>query len=110
LDLRAALSLADGLLCTLFDPLGSDVLLPGPHRARILANFGAGIDHIALDAARAAGLAVSNTPDVLTDCTADLTLALMLMTLRGLGSGERRLRAGGWKGWGPRSIPLSCPN
>jgi len=100
-ELRAALSVADGLLCTLFDPLGPEVLLPGSHRARILANFGAGIDHIALDAARAAGLVVSNTPDVLTDCTADLTLALILMSLRGLGSGERRLRAGGWKGWGP---------
>jgi lactate dehydrogenase-like 2-hydroxyacid dehydrogenase len=59
------------------------------------------VDHIALDAARAAGLVVSNTPDVLTDCTADLTIALMLMTLRGLGSGERRLRAGRWNGWGP---------
>lgn len=100
-DLRAALSACDGLLCTLFDPLGPEVLLPGPHRARILANFGAGVDHIALGAARTAGLAVTNTPDVLTDCTADLTLALMLMTLRGLGAGERRLRAGRWNGWGP---------
>jgi glyoxylate reductase len=100
-ELRQALATADGVLCTLFDPLGPDVLLPGPHRCRILANFGAGVDHIALDAARSAGLVVTNTPDVLTDCTADLTIALILMTLRRLGSGERRLRSGRWTGWGP---------
>ena len=100
-ELRHALATADGVLCTLFDPLGPDVLLPGPHRCRILANFGAGVDHIDLDAARHAGVVVTNTPDVLTDCTADLTMALMLMTLRRLGSGERRLRAGRWTGWGP---------
>jgi glyoxylate reductase len=100
-ELREALASADGVLCTLFDPLGPDVLLPGPHRCRILANFGAGIDHVDLEAARRAGLVVTNTPDVLTDCTADLTMALILMTLRGLGSGERRLRAGRWLGWGP---------
>jgi lactate dehydrogenase-like 2-hydroxyacid dehydrogenase len=100
-DMRRALAEADGVMCTLFDPLGPDVLLPGPHRCRILANFGAGVDHVALPAARTAGLLVTNTPDVLTDCTADLTIALILMTLRGLGAGERRVRAGRWKGWGP---------
>jgi lactate dehydrogenase-like 2-hydroxyacid dehydrogenase len=100
-DLRRALAEADGILCTLFDPLGPEVLLPGPHRCRILANFGAGVDHVSLDAARRAGLTVTNTPDVLTDCTADLTIALILMTLRRLGAGERRLRAGRWEGWGP---------
>ena len=100
-ELRRVLSEADGILCTLFDPLGAEVLLPGTHRCRILANFGAGIDHIDLAAAKAAGLVVTNTPDVLTDCTADLTIALMLMTLRGLGAGERLLRDGHWKGWGP---------
>lgn len=99
--LRAALRESDGLLCTLFDPLGRDVLLPGPHRCRILANFGAGVDHIDVTAAREAGLTVTNTPDVLTDCTADLTIALILMTLRRLGTGERLLRAGRWAGWGP---------
>ena len=100
-EMRRALSEADGMMCTLFDPLGPDVLLPGPHRCRILANFGVGVDHVSLPAARAAGLLVTNTPGVLTDCTADLTIALILMTLRGLGSGERRLRAGQWTGWTP---------
>jgi lactate dehydrogenase-like 2-hydroxyacid dehydrogenase len=100
-EMRRALSEADGVMCTLFDPLGPDVLLPGPHRCRILANFGAGLDHVSVPAAHAAGLVVTNTPGVLTDCTADLTIALILMTLRGLGAGERRLRAGQWRGWGP---------
>jgi lactate dehydrogenase-like 2-hydroxyacid dehydrogenase len=100
-EMRRALSEADGMMCTLFDPLGPDVLLPGPHRCRILANFGVGVDHVSLPAARAAGLLVTNTPGVLTDCTADLTIALILMTLRGLGRGERRVRAGQWTGWTP---------
>ncbi|HET9513977.1 MAG TPA: D-glycerate dehydrogenase [Gemmatimonadales bacterium] len=100
-ELRAALAGADGLLCTLTDPLDRSVLLPGPHRARILASFGVGVNHVDLDAARQAGLLVTNTPDVLTDCTADLTIALILMTLRRLGEGERLLRAGEWRGWTP---------
>ena len=100
-EMRRALSEADGVMCTLFDPLEPDVLLPGPHRCRILANFGVGVDHVALPAARTAGILVTNTPGVLTDCTADLTIALILMTLRGLGSGERLLRAGQWTGWTP---------
>jgi len=100
-EMRRALSEADGVMCTLFDPFGPDVLLPGPHRCRILANFGVGVDHVSLPAARTAGLLVTNTPGVLTDCTADLTIALILMTLRGLGAGERRLRAGHWTGWAP---------
>lgn len=100
-EMRQALADADGVMCTLFDPLGPKVLLPGPHRCRILANFGAGVDHVSLPAASDAGIIVSNTPGVLTDCTADLTIALILMTLRGLGAGERRLRAGRWTGWGP---------
>jgi lactate dehydrogenase-like 2-hydroxyacid dehydrogenase len=70
-------------------------------RTRILANFGVGVNHIALEAARQAGVVVTNTPDQLTDATADLTMGLMLMTLRRLGEGERRLRAGHWTGWGP---------
>lgn len=100
-ELRAALDEADGLLCTLTDRLDRHVLGSGEHRTRILASFGVGHNHIDLAAARAAGLVVTNTPDVLTDCTADLTLALILMTLRRLGEGERLLRAGEWTGWAP---------
>ena len=67
----------------------------------MLANFGAGTNHIDLDAARRAGITVTNTPDVLTDDTADLTLALILMSLRRLGEGERHVRTGAWSGWRP---------
>lgn len=100
-ELRTALSEADAVLCTLTDPLDAMVLGPGPWRARLLANFGVGTNHIDLAAARTAGLAVTNTPGVLTDCTADLAIALMLMVLRRLDEGSRQLRAGAWPGWHP---------
>jgi len=70
-ELIAALQTADALLCTLTDRLDAAVLRSGPFRTRLLANFGAGTDHLDLAAARAAGLAVTNTPGVLTDDTAD---------------------------------------
>jgi lactate dehydrogenase-like 2-hydroxyacid dehydrogenase len=91
----------DGVLCTVTDRFTADVLATTPRRARVLANFGVGVNHIDRDAARAAGITVTNTPDVLTDDTADLAIALMLMTLRRLGDGERVLRAGAWDGWRP---------
>lgn len=70
-------------------------------RARALCNFGAGVDHIDLDACRDAGLIVTNTPGVLTDDTADIALLLMLTCLRRGGEGERLVRAGEWPGWSP---------
>ncbi len=73
-------------------------------RARVLANYGAGIDHIDLAAARAAGITVTNTPNVLTDATAELAVLLMLMVARRAGEGERELRAGGWAGWRPTHL------
>lgn len=100
-ELATALRSADAVLCTLTDRLDAGVLRQGPFRARLLANFGAGTDHIDVGAAGAAGLVVTNTPGVLTECTADLTMALILMTLRRLGAGERLLRAGRWAGWTP---------
>jgi glyoxylate reductase len=68
---------------------------------RIIANYGAGYDNIDLEAARARGVVVTNTPNVLTDATAELTWALMLAVSRRLGEGERLLRTGGWEGWQP---------
>jgi lactate dehydrogenase-like 2-hydroxyacid dehydrogenase len=91
----------DGVLCTVTDRFTRDVLTTPSRRAKVLANFGVGVNHIDRDAARAAGIIVTNTPDVLTDDTADLAIALMLMTLRRLGDGERVLRAGAWDGWRP---------
>ena len=99
--LRRALQTADALLCTVTDPLTSDVLAVEPLRARILANFGVGYNNIDVDAARARGLHVTNTPDVLTDDTADLAVTLLLMVARRAGEGERHVRAGAWAGWRP---------
>ena len=76
-------------------------VLAGGGRVRLLANFGVGIDHIDLGAAKARGIAVSNTPGVLTDATADIALTLILMSARRAGEGERELRAGQWDGWRP---------
>jgi lactate dehydrogenase-like 2-hydroxyacid dehydrogenase len=99
--LRAALRSADGVLCTVTDRLSADVLATTPRRARILANFGVGYNNIDVDAAKARGLVVTNTPDVLTDDTADLAITLLLMVARRTGEGERHVRAGEWSGWRP---------
>ena len=99
--LREALRSADALLCTVTDKLTADILSVEPRRAKILANFGVGFNNIDTDAAKARGLAVSNTPDVLTDATADTALTLLLMVARRTGEGERHVRAGQWTGWRP---------
>lgn len=99
--LAQALRTADAVLCTVTDRFTASHFTQGGLRARVLANFGVGVNHIDLDAARAAGVIVTNTPGVLTDDTADLALALILMTMRRLGEGERLLRTGAWSGWRP---------
>lgn len=103
-ELQAALRTADGLLCTVTDRLTADVLSAEPLRTRILANFGVGYNNIDIEAARARGLRVSNTPDVLTDDTADLAITLLLMIARRAGEGERQVRAGAWTGWRPTHL------
>ena len=99
--LQEALRTSDGLLCTVTDRLTEEVLSAEPRRARILANFGVGFNHIDTEAARARGLAVSNTPDVLTEATADIAVTLLLMVSRRTGEGERHVRKGAWTGWRP---------
>ena len=104
-DLRAALREYDAILPTLGDLFRADVFADVPHpRSRILANFGVGTNHIDVPAARAAGLAVTNTPGAVTDATADIALTLILMTARRAGEGERLLRAGNWQGWHPTQM------
>ncbi len=100
-DLIAMMQDCDALLPTVTDRLDSSVLGAGGGRCRMIANFGVGVNHIDLDAATRAGMVVTNTPDVLTDDTADLTMALMLAVMRRLGEGERAVRAGRWEGWHP---------
>lgn len=93
----------DAIIPTLGDAFGAEAF-QGDLRCRLLANFGAGFNHIDIAAARAAGVAVTNTPDVVTDATADIALTLMLMVLRRASEGERLLRAGGWTGWNPTQL------
>lgn len=102
--LSRALDEHDAVCPTVSDGLPAAVIGAGPRRARLLANFGVGFNHIDLPAARAAGIAVTNTPGVLTDATADLALTLMLMAARRAGEGERELRAGRWTGWRPTHL------
>jgi len=100
-ELAAMLRDCDALLPTVTDRIDAALLGAAALRCRLLANFGVGVNHIDLDAAKRAGIVVTNTPDVLTDDTADLTMALMLAVMRRLGEGERAVRAGAWQGWHP---------
>jgi lactate dehydrogenase-like 2-hydroxyacid dehydrogenase len=100
-ELQEALRSADGLLPTVTDQLTADVLAAEPLRTRIIANFGVGFNNIDVQAAKARGVAVSNTPYVLTDATADIAMTLLLMVARRAGEGERQVRAGAWTGWRP---------
>lgn len=104
-ELRMALRDYDAVLPTLGDRFQADVFadVPAP-RAKILANFGVGYNHIDAGAAKAAGVLVSNTPGAVTDATADIAMTLILMTARRAGEGERILRAGKWTGWGPTQM------
>ena len=100
-ELKKALGEADALCPTVSDSINADVLAAEPLRAKILGSYGVGFNHIDLDAARARGLVVTNTPEVLTDCTADLAMTLMLMVARRAGEGERHVRGKHWTGWRP---------
>jgi lactate dehydrogenase-like 2-hydroxyacid dehydrogenase len=90
----------DAICPTVVDSITADLVARGGSRTRILANFGVGVNHIDVEACRARGIAVTNTPDVLTEATAEVALTLMLMIARRAGEGERQVRANGWKGWG----------
>lgn len=95
----------DLVLPTLGDIYSADVFdAAGDIRAKLLANFGVGYNHIDVDAARARGIAVSNTPGAVTDATADTAMTLILMTARRAGEGERMVRAGRWDGWHPTQM------
>ena len=100
-ELQDALRNADAVLPTVCDKVDAEVLGANNIRAKILGSNGVGFNHIDLDAAKAAGLTVTNTPEVLTDCTADLAMALLLAVARRVGEGERHLRNGEWTGWRP---------
>jgi glyoxylate reductase len=98
---REALDDAEALLCLLTNRVDAGLLDRAP-RLRIVANAVVGYEHVDRDACRVRGIVVTNTPDVLTDATADLAMALILSALRGLPQAERSLRAGEFHGWGFR--------
>jgi gluconate 2-dehydrogenase len=102
-ECRAALAEFDAVVPTLGDAFAADAFA-GPVRARLLANFGVGYNHIDVAAARAAGLEVTNTPGAVTDATADIAMTLLLMSARRAAEGERLVRAGQWKGWTPTQL------
>ncbi|HEY0027613.1 MAG TPA: D-glycerate dehydrogenase [Allosphingosinicella sp.] len=103
---REALAAADCdvLVPTLSDKIDGALIAAFGPKLKLIASFGAGTDHIDLPAAKARGIAVTNTPDVLTQDTADIFLGLILSAARGLGEGERLLRAGAWTGWSPTNL------
>ncbi|MEL7300499.1 MAG: D-glycerate dehydrogenase [Pseudomonadota bacterium] len=100
-ELRAAMWMYDAIIPTLGDAC-SATMMEG--RGKLLANFGVGYNHIDVAAAKAAGIAVTNTPGAVTEATADIALMLMLMTCRRAGEGERLVRAGRWVGWHPTQM------
>ena len=99
--LRQAMRDADALLPTVTDRITAEILSAEPRRVKLIANFGVGFNNIDVETAKARGVAVSNTPDVLTDATADLAMTLLLMVARRTGEGERHVRGGQWTGWRP---------
>jgi len=103
-EFKDALSIYDAILPTVTDKISSEVFKVKNPRTKIFGNYGVGFSHIDIPAAKAAGITVSNTPDVLSDCTADITLTLMLMAARRAGEGEREVRSGNWEGWRPRHL------
>ena len=100
-QLRDAVRRADALCPTVTDVISAEVLQVDGLRTRLLGNFGVGFNHIDIATAQSLGITVTNTPDALTDCTADLAMTLLLMVARRAGEGERHVRAGAWQGWRP---------
>ncbi|MEO1606882.1 MAG: D-glycerate dehydrogenase [Pseudomonadota bacterium] len=103
-EFREAMRRYDAVLPTVTDKIGSDALDVTSPQTKILANYGVGYTHIDVEMAKSHGIAITNTPDVLSECTADLAMTLMLMVARRAGDGERELRAGKWDGWRPTHL------
>jgi glyoxylate reductase len=103
-QLEAAVAEAHVLVATVTDDIDDKLLAKAGPQLKLIANFGAGVDHIDLHAARARGIIVTNTPGVLTEDTADMAMALMLAVPRRLSEGERLVRTGQWQGWAPTTL------
>ncbi|WP_088335149.1 2-hydroxyacid dehydrogenase [Sphingomonas mucosissima] len=100
-QLAEAMAYCDVLVPTVVDAIDAELIAAAGDRLKLIANFGAGVNHIDLKAARARGIIVTNTPGVLTEDTADMTMALIVSVPRRLAEGEKLVRSGEWKGWSP---------
>ena len=103
-ELIEAVKIADVLVPTVTDRIDAGVLAQAGDKLRLIASFGTGVDHIDLATARQRGITVTNTPGVLTEDTADMTMALILAVSRRVSEGERLIRSGKWQGWGPMNM------
>lgn len=99
-----AVGRADVLVPTLTDTIDAGLLAQAGERLRLIANYGAGFDHIDVQTARQRGILVSNTPGVLTDDTADMTMALILAVMRRFKEGANLMQSGDWRGWSPSAL------
>ncbi|KAA9015821.1 2-hydroxyacid dehydrogenase [Sphingobium limneticum] len=103
-DLAHAMAQCDVLVPCISDPIDAALIEGAPERLQLIASFGSGVDHIDLTAARKKGIIVTNTPGVLTEDTADMTMALILSVPRRLAEGEKLVRTGEWRGWSPSGM------
>jgi len=102
--LKHAMQTADALLPTVTDAITEDIINVENRRVKIIANFGVGYNNININAAKQQGVIVTNTPHVLTDCTADIAMLLLLMSARRAAEGEKMILSGQWQGWAPTQL------
>ncbi len=103
-ELAAAMARADVLVPTITDQIDAGLIAKAGERLRLIASFGAGVDHIDVATARSRGILVSNTPGVVTEDTADMTMALMLSVTRRIPEGLAIMQAAKWEGWAPTAF------
>jgi lactate dehydrogenase-like 2-hydroxyacid dehydrogenase len=99
--LKDVMRTADAILPCVADKMSAEIINTPDRKVKLIANYGVGFNNIDIAAAKAAGLSVSNTPEVLTEATGDLAMTLLLMVARRAGEGERLVRSGQWHGWRP---------
>ena len=103
-ELKEAVKHADVLVPTVTDKIDAKLIKSAGPQLKLIASFGNGVDHIDLKAAKERNITITNTPNVLTEDTADMNMALILAVARRLSEGERLLRSGEWRGWSPMSM------
>ena len=104
-ELINALQNYDAIIAAIGDKFSKEIFESSKSpRTKIISNFGVGYDHLDLNSARQKNIQITNTPDVVTNATADIAMTLMLMTARRAGEGDRLVRSGAWKGWNPMQM------